>query len=245
MKPKPSVVLAALIVTITVFTAGCSSDPPEPTPAPDIVHVAITPSARDTGLAVSTCAAAIGGAQFEITEVYASQAEADLLIRLGEPTPAPGFAAQIAREDLVVVIHPDNPAGSLTLDEVQQLFTGKIQNWAEIGGEDAPVQVWSLLPADETRAAFTSGVLENGMIATTAYLAPTPEIMADTIASTPNAIGFLARSWSSGPLTAILPGVSMPVLVVAENEPQGAARELVACLQSETGQELLTVFFPN
>jgi hypothetical protein len=242
---KPSVLQAALAVMVTILAAGCSSDPIEPTPAPQIIRVAITPAARETGLAVSTCAAGISGAHFEITEVYASQAQADLVIRLGEPTPASGFAAQIAREDLVVVIHPDNPAGSLTLDEVQQLFTGKIQNWAEIGGDDAPVQVWSPLPADETRTAFTHGVLENGMIATTAFLAPTPQIMADTIASTPNAIGFLARSWSRGPLTAILPGVSLPVLVVAESEPQGAARELVVCLQSDAGQELLSAFFPN
>ena len=238
-------VLWALLTALVALSASCGEQPPEVTATPEVVRVAITPSARYAGLAVSTCAASITGAQFEINEVYPSQAEADLLVRLGMPDHQAAFSAQIASEDLVVVIHPDNPAGSLTLDQVQRLFTGKIENWADIGGKDADVQVWSLLPADETRAAFSEQVLENGLIATTANLAPTPEIMADTVASTPNAIGFLPLSWSSPDLNAILPGVRLPVLVVAASEPQGAARQLVVCLQSETGQEILSAFYPN
>lgn len=236
--------LTILLILFTLFSAsGCAESPPEPAAAPEVVRVAITPAAHHTGLAVSTCAASIDSASFEIIEVYASQAQADLLIHLGEPSPADVFAAQIAREDLVIILHPDNPAGSLTLNQVQQLFSGKIQNWSALDGDDLPVQVWSLLPADETRPVFISTVMENSLIATTASLAPTPEIMLATVTGTPAAIGFLPRSWINADITAILPGVSMPVLVAADGEPQGAARELVACLQGEVGQELLAAFF--
>jgi phosphate transport system substrate-binding protein len=238
----------ALMVSLTalllLMTAGCGEEPQTATPTPRVVHVAITPAARHTGLAVSTCAATISGVDFEISEAYASQTDADLLIRLGEPQSA-AFAAQIATEELLIVLHPDSPADSLTLEQVQDLFGGQIRSWAELGGADVEVQIWSLLPADETRTTFDQDVMQNSQIATTARLAPSPELMAATIASTPEAIGFLPGSWSTTDLTGILPGVSLPVLVVADTEPQGPARELVACLQGETGQELLAAFFSN
>jgi phosphate transport system substrate-binding protein len=245
MNRKPRALLIFLALWVLFGAAGCTEGLPEIAATQELVRVAITPAARHTGLAVSTCAATISGASFEVSEVYASQAEADLQIRLGEPQPAAAFAAQIASEELVIVLHPDNTASSLTLNQVQQLFSGNIHSWAELGGEDIAVQVWSLLPADETRRAFIQTVLGGNQLATTASLAPTPEIMAATVASHPAAIGFLPRSWNAPDLTAILPGVSMPVLVVAESEPQGAARELVACLQGEVGQEALVAFFPD
>lgn len=236
--------LLTAVLVGCVLASGCAQDQPD-TPSQETITVAISPAARHTGLAVSTCATGIEDTKFEISEIYPSQAEADLLIRLGEPPSGAGFAAQIARDELVVVLHPDNPASSLTLDEIQQLFSGNTPNWAELGGADAPVEVWSLLPADETRQAFTQTVLENGLIATNASLAPTPEIMVEMVAGNENAIGFLPKSWRNSDLVSILPGVSLPVLVIADNEPQGPARELVACLQGEIGQELLSAYFQN
>jgi hypothetical protein len=236
--------LISLSLIALLFASSCSQETPE-IESLDVVTVAITPSARHTSLAVSTCASTISNASFEISEVYPSQAEADLVIRLGEPNPPAVFAAQIAVEELVIVLHPDNPAGSLTLDQVQKLFGGNIQNWADLGGANDPVTVWSLLPADETRGIFVQLVLNNGLIASNAFLTPNPEIMASTIASNSGAIGYLPKSWSTPDLSAILPGVSFPVLVIAEVQPQGAAQELVACLQGELGQELLSAYFPD
>lgn len=245
MTPPRRAALLWLAVILLLSAAGCKQENTQVEITPEVVRVAITPAARYTGLAVSTCASGIQGADFEIQESYAGQAKADLLVRLGEPYPAATFAAQIAEEELTIVLNPANPAGSLTLEQVQALFSGRVKNWTAVGGVDAPVQVWSLLPADETREVFVQIVLQNGLIVTTAQLAPTPELMAETIASNPNAIGFLPKSWITSDLTAILPGVSMPVLVVSDQEPTGAARQLVICLQSAAGQEMLQAFFPN
>jgi DNA-binding transcriptional LysR family regulator len=236
--------LISLTLIVLLFAVSCSQEEPEIEPL-DVVTVAITPSARHTSLAVSTCASTISEANFEISEVYPSQAKADLVIRLGEPDPPAAFTTQIAEEELVIVLHPDNPAGSLTLDQVQQLFGGNIQDWSDLGGAGDSVIVWSLLPADETRQIFVQKVLNNGLIATNAFLAPHPEKMASTIADNPAAIGYLPQSWTNPDLSSILPGVSIPVLVTSASQPQGAAHELVACLQGELGQELLSAYFPN
>lgn len=223
--------------------AACDGQDLAAAPPGEVVHVVITPAAQRAGLAVSACAGTISGAEIKISQAYASQSEGDLVIRLGEPGAPYGFAAQIAVEELAIILHQDNPASSLTLDQIQALFSGSLQNWAELDGEDLAVQVWSLLPADETRPVFLQTVMAGARLATTANLAPTPQIMADAVAGSPGAIGFLPKSWGTPELTAILPGVRIPVLVVAGSEPQGAARQLVACLQGDIGQEILAAFF--
>jgi ABC-type molybdate transport system substrate-binding protein len=239
---RASLILVVLVILVGI--TGCA-EPPQTVSELEVITVAITPAARYTNLAVVTCAATIKEASFEISEMYASQAEADLLIRLGEPQPAASFAAQIANDELAIVLHPDNPAGSLTLDQVQQLFSGSIQNWADLDGVQAPVEVWSLLDADEARQIFIHKVLNNGLLATNAYLAPSPEIMVTSIAGKPSAIGYLPKSWTTPELASILPGVKLPVLVLADGQLQGAAARLVSCLQGEIGQEVLSAFYPN
>lgn len=230
---------------IFLATAGCTGSPMEDLSIQETVTVTISPAARYTHLAVVTCASTIDQANFEISEAVPSQATANLLIQLGEPAQVPPFAAQIAVEELAIVIHGNNPVGSLTLDEVQKLFNGTIQDWSELGGADGAVQVWSLLEADETRQLFIQQVLNHGLFTTNAYLAPSPEIMVTAIEGNQFAIGFLPKSWSSPNLVSILPGVSFPVLVLADAPLRGASEELVTCLQGDLGQEVLTAFYAN
>ncbi len=49
---------------------------------------------------------------------------------------------QIAKEALVFVVNADNPVNSLTIDQVQKIYTGEITNWAQVGGADAPIEAF-------------------------------------------------------------------------------------------------------
>ena len=72
----------------------------------------------------------------------------DILI-VAEPTPdvfdelrAKGYEweiAPIATEALVFVVNASNPVDSLTIEEIQAIYTGKITNWRELGGEDIEI----------------------------------------------------------------------------------------------------------
>ncbi len=42
---------------------------------------------------------------------------------------------------LAIIVHRDNPVNKLTLAELKDIFMGKIKNWSEVGGEDAPIAV--------------------------------------------------------------------------------------------------------
>lgn len=74
--------------------------------------------------------------------------EADLLI-VGEPNASvydemkeAGFEASIdtfATDGLVFVVNEDNPVDSLTLEQLQGIYSGQITNWSEVGGDDMPI----------------------------------------------------------------------------------------------------------
>ncbi|WP_255209629.1 phosphate ABC transporter substrate-binding/OmpA family protein [Sulfitobacter donghicola] len=52
----------------------------------------------------------------------------------------------IALDAVVPIVHPDNPVRSVSLENLAQIAGGRITNWAELGGDDAPIRM--LLPAE-------------------------------------------------------------------------------------------------
>jgi len=238
-----------LILILAGLLSGCQPAEPAQTAQPnEVIWVQVTPSARPATAAVQACASQIDGIVVRIEERYPAAAGPGMLIRIGEPiTGEPGddaFMAQIAEERLGVVLHPDNPAASLTTDEIRDLFSGRTPNWSDLGGEDLPVKVWVLPEADETQLAFDTEVLDGLLPAPDAGLAPDPAAVREAVLADPAAIGLLPAGWPHDDLTLILLGVRLPVLVTAPNAPTGAEAELVACLQGETGQAALGVAYP-
>lgn len=48
----------------------------------------------------------------------------------------------VAWDALVVIVHKDNPVDNLTMDQLKALFLGKVTNWKELGGKDAPIELY-------------------------------------------------------------------------------------------------------
>lgn len=49
---------------------------------------------------------------------------------------------QIAKEALVFVVNENNPVDSLTTEQLRDIYSGKITNWSEVGGEDLPIDAF-------------------------------------------------------------------------------------------------------
>ena len=243
MKHLPCIV--CVFLTVVLLLVGCTPTAViSPTPTPSTVVVQFTPAARPVSPALNACDTALPGVQVEIEERFASQADGDLLIRLGVPESPAGFLAQIAMDELAVVLHPENTASSLTTAEIRSLFSGQVMDWEDYNGTTGRVEVWVPLSVDETRLAFDHLLMQGVAIVSDAGLAPNPEIMQQVITANPSAIGYLPVSWQAAELHTILLGIQLPVLVAAEQAPQGPVAELVACLQGEIGQQALNAVYP-
>jgi phosphate transport system substrate-binding protein len=67
---------------------------------------------------------------------------------------------EIGRDRVAVFVHKDNPVTALNKAQLRDLFTGKVQNWKEVGGPDVPVKVFLSSPGSGTRGTFQKLALD-------------------------------------------------------------------------------------
>ena len=49
---------------------------------------------------------------------------------------------EITREGFVFLINKNNPVKSLTIEQIKDIYSGKITNWNQVGGDDAPINAF-------------------------------------------------------------------------------------------------------
>ena len=59
---------------------------------------------------------------------------------------------ELRKDEIVFVVHPSNPVGKLTWDQIRDIHTGKISNWKDVGGKDQAIVVYSDSTTGGTRA---------------------------------------------------------------------------------------------
>jgi phosphate transport system substrate-binding protein len=102
----------------------------------------------------------------------------------------------IARDAIAVIVHPDNPLEQVTLPELSDIFSGKVNNWQELGGEDRPIVRVSRETNSGTHVYFLEEVLRLGnaeddtLFARDTLLLPSSEGIIAEVSTNPNAIGY-------------------------------------------------------
>lgn len=66
---------------------------------------------------------------------------------------------EVRKDEIVFVVHPNNPVGKLSMEQIRDIHLGKIKNWKEVGGKDLPIVVYSDAATGGTRAMIRKVVL--------------------------------------------------------------------------------------
>ena len=98
----------------------------------------------------------------------------------------------IARDALAVIVHPANPIASLTLTDVQHIFLGKITNWREVGGVDAPIILVTREAGSGTFGAFEELLLKGAHPVASALRQGSNGAIRQVVSEDPNAIGYIS-----------------------------------------------------
>ena len=155
--------------------------------------------------------------------------EADISLRIG--TFERGY--EIDEMALTVIGNSQNSVGSLSHKEVENIFAGKISNWAEVGGKDAPIRLWVYDKENDLQKAFSSTILRERTTSTMARQAQNAEEMRQEIAQDTYAIGIGTQEEAGTNLRILYTVGNFPVLAVAKDEPQGIVFAIINCLQEE------------
>jgi phosphate transport system substrate-binding protein len=101
----------------------------------------------------------------------------------------------VARDAIAVVVNPANPVSQLTLSQISDMYTGKISNWKEVGGEDRPIVLLSRESNSGTYVYFLENVIRLGkksdlLFSPDTLLMPSSEGISQEVRENPNAIGY-------------------------------------------------------
>ena len=102
----------------------------------------------------------------------------------------------VARDAIAVIVNPKNPVNQLTLQQISDIYSGKINNWSEVGGDNRPIVRLSRETNSGTHVYFLENVLRLGqkdnktLFSTNTLLLPSSEGITAEVKDNPNAIGY-------------------------------------------------------
>jgi phosphate transport system substrate-binding protein len=227
--------------------------------------ISVTGGGSGTGLAAlisGTCDIAMSSRNIK-------QKESDLAVSKGINP----FEIKIALDGLAVVVNPENPVGRLTLEQLAQIFTGKITNWKQAGGQDSKIVILSREVNSGTHVYFKEHVLRKNdpnsteEFAPSALMLPSSQAIADEVANNPAAIGYYGMGYICSKQKAVLLAkdpnsefiaptvdnvisgkypISRPLLLYTNGQPQGLVKKIVDFALSKEGQDIVvkTDFVP-
>lgn len=89
-----------------------------------------------------------------------------------------------------VVVNPNNPVSDLTKEQVHDIFTGKIQNWKDVGGPDATITIYIRDPISGTHLGFKEIAMNNADYAPHPKLFTNYTAIVSAVAADANGIGY-------------------------------------------------------
>lgn len=101
----------------------------------------------------------------------------------------------IAWDALAVITHPSNKLGQLTREQLEAIFTGKVKNWKEVGGDDLQIVVYSRETSSGTYEFFKESVLKNKNYMASVLSMPATGAIIQSISQTKGAIGYVGLAY--------------------------------------------------
>jgi phosphate transport system substrate-binding protein len=151
--------------------------------------------------------------------------------------PSPFNAVSIGTNRLVVITHKENPVQILSAEQLRDIFSGKISNWQEVGGMDAPIMiVWGTLMQDDN-ALFQERILRGEALTPDILDTTTSTEVRANVAANPNAIGIGPAGIVDDSVAApTIPELSREIVLLAKANPSESVKKLLDFIRNHGKQ---------
>ncbi len=176
------------------------------------------------------------------------------------------YEIEIARDAIGVIVNPANPVQQLTLQQISDIYSGKITNWKEVGGEDRPIVLLSRESNSGTHVFFLEQVVRLGnskdktLFSPDTLLLPSSEGIMAEARQNPNAIGYDGLGYITPDVKtlAIAPkagaeyvkpsvetvnngkyAIARPLFMYTPGEPQGDVKTYLDWIRGPEGQKIV------
>lgn len=205
-----------------------------------------------------------GGSSRGVADARSGLADIGMVSRALKPEENDLVAHTIAMDGVGVILHRANPVRSLSDEQIKAIYTGRISNWKEAGGQDARITVVNKAEGRSTLELFLHHfALKNSEIKAQVVIGDNQQGI-KTVAGNPAAIGYVSigtAEYEAGQGTPVklLPmegmaatvahvrdgrfPLSRPLNLVTKGEPAGLARRFIEFARSPAVHDLVAAQF--
>jgi len=101
----------------------------------------------------------------------------------------------IARDALSIIVNPQNKVSKLTREQIEGIFTGKIKNWKEVGGDNLPIVAYARETTSGTYEYFKEFVMKNKNYKSGILSMPATGAIIQSVSQTPGAIAYVGMAY--------------------------------------------------
>jgi phosphate transport system substrate-binding protein len=167
---------------------------------------------------------------------------------------------KVALDGLAVYVSSSNPVKELTLAQIEAIFTGKITNWKDVGGNDGVISLYSRENSSGTYEFFKEHVLKKKDFAANAQTMPGTAAVLQAVAKDVRGIGYGGAAYGAGakhlfvkkddgsegiqPTETTVQNGSYPIsrtlfIYTNPNNEKGAITDYLTWVKSEQGQKVV------
>lgn len=173
---------------------------------------------------------------------------------------------QVASDGIVVAVHPSNPLNQITVQQLSDIFTGRVRNWRELGGPNRLIVALSRERNSGTHVFFLEEIVKLGKKGNqnefhpTILMMPSSQAIIEEIESNPAAIGYIGLGYLTAKEKALAVGrtaagpyilptiktvrsgaypISRSMHFYTNGEPSGEVADFIKYVFSPAGQKMV------
>ena len=147
-----------------------------------------------------------------------------------------------------------NSVNAIKMEQIKDIYTGKIKNWKELGGEDKKIIVVGRDSSSGTFEAFESIVMKGAKVIPEALAQGSNKTVSTIVSTTEGAIGYVGLGYLGDAVKALEVNgiiansdnvgngkypISRPLYMYTDGAPEGTMKQFIEFIWSEKGQEIV------
>jgi phosphate transport system substrate-binding protein len=163
-------------------------------------------------------------------------------------------AHKIALDGIVPIVHPSMKINDITLEQLRDIYNGKIKRWKELGGPDRPISKVSRDTSSGTYEVWEEKILKGDKVSADALLVASNGQAVQTVAQNKFAIGYLGIGYidksvkvlkvngNSASAKSVRDGswpISRPLFMYTNGKPAGVMAKFIDFMLSKEGQKVV------
>jgi len=164
-------------------------------------------------------------------------------------------AAVVAIDAIVPIVNPKNRVRDLTIDQLSQIYQGKITNWKEVGGDDLQIVAVSRDSSSGTFESWNELVLNKAKVTPRAQMQASSGAIVQAVSKNRYALGYIGIGYLDKTVKALTVGgvpasattaiaktypIARPLYMYTNGAPKGETAKFIAFVLGPEGQKIVT-----